>query len=67
MLHTNTPTDRVTVAEDALAAFSLSVLNARQSRSEKRAARAFARAERRADRAARQALRGLPVTQPPRP
>lgn len=66
MLHTNTPGDRVTVAEDALAAFSLAVLNGRQSRSERRTARALARAERRADRAARLALRGLPVTQPPR-
>jgi hypothetical protein len=66
MLHTNTPSDRVSVAEDALAAFSLTVINGRRARQEKRVARALARAERRADRAARLALRGLPVAEPPR-
>jgi phytoene/squalene synthetase len=66
MLQTNTPTNRVSVAEDALAAFSLTLINARETRHEKRVARAMARAERRADRAARLALRGLPVAEPPR-
>jgi hypothetical protein len=65
MLHTNTPGDRVSVAEDALAAFSLTLIRAGQTRHDKRVARAMARAERRADRAARLALRGLPVAQPP--
>jgi hypothetical protein len=66
MLQTHTPSDRVSVAEDALAAFSLTVIHARHTRREKRVARAMARAERRADRAARLALRGLPVAEPPR-
>jgi phytoene/squalene synthetase len=66
MLHTNTPSDRVSVAQDALAAFGLTLMNGRQARRERRLARAMARAERRADRAARLALRGLHVAQPPR-
>lgn len=66
MLQTHTPSDRVTVAQDALAAFSLTVLNSRTERRNKRLARAMARADRAADRAARRALRGLPATQPPR-
>ncbi|HEY2272594.1 MAG TPA: hypothetical protein VGH30_07455 [Jatrophihabitantaceae bacterium] len=66
MLQTNTPSNRVSVAEDALAAFGLTVMNARSARQDKRVARAMARAERRADRAARLALRGLTVAEPPR-
>jgi hypothetical protein len=58
VLQTHTSSDRVSVAEDALAAFTLTVLAARQSRHEKRATRAVRRAERRADRAVRLVMRG---------
>jgi hypothetical protein len=58
MLQTHTPGDRVTAAQDVLAAVTLSMFAAQQERRERRAARSAVRAQRRADRAVRLVLRG---------